>query len=93
MNTATSTTPSEELFRSLQRTPVIAIPSLVLLIGLSFALATSWYFALSGSLPLWVATIINGVLGYGMFTLAHDGTHRTLSRIPWVNELMGQIGL
>lgn len=73
MNTAAAVTPSEELFRSMLRAPRVSIPALALLLGLLTALGLSWYFALAGSLPLWAACIINGVIGYGMFTIAHDG--------------------
>ena len=93
MNTAVSIAPSEELFRSMLRAPRVSIPALALLIGLLAALGMSWFFALAGVLPLWAACIINGVVGYGMFTIAHDGTHRALSNVSWLNECLGQIGL
>jgi len=93
MNKKATLSPSEELFRSMLRAPTIAIPAVALLIGLLTALGFSWYWALEGSLPMWAACLINGVLAYGMFTLAHDGIHRALSTTSWVNEVLGQIGL
>ena len=93
MNVAASISPDDTAFRAMLRAPTIAIPTLLMLFGLLTALGLSWYWALEGSLPMWAACIINGVLGYGMFTLAHDGTHRAISNIPWVNETIGQIGL
>jgi len=56
-------------------------------------IVATWYFALAGILPMWAGCAINGVLAYGMFSIAHDGTHRAISRVSWLNEFVGGIGL
>ena len=85
--------PSDVLLKQIQRTPKFAMPTILLGTALMAGTFATWYFALQGILPLWVGCLINGVLAYGMFSVAHDGSHRAISCIPWVNELIGGIGL
>ena len=86
-------TASDALFKQFQRAPLIAMPTLVLCIVLMLGIVGTWYYALAGILPMWAGCVINGVLAYGMFSIAHDGTHRAISRVSWVNEFVGGIGL
>ena len=90
---AENQSPSEALFSQILTSPKIAVPTLLLGIGLISGMTASWYYALQGVLPMWAGCVINGVLAYGMFSLAHEGLHRAISSISWVNELVGGIGL
>ena len=87
------TTASDALLKETLRSPKIAMPTVLLGIGLLAATAITWYYALLGILPIGVGCVINGVLAYGLFSVAHDGTHRAISSTSWVNELAGGIGL
>jgi len=84
---------SDELLKQILRSPALAMPTILLCAALMAGIFSTWYYALQDLLPLWVGCIINGVLAYGMFSIAHDGTHRTISSNAWVNETVGGIGL
>jgi len=84
---------SDALFKRILLAPTLAMPTLLLAIGLMLGILATWYYALQGVLPMWAGCLINGVLAYGMFSIAHDGTHRAISSISWVNELVGGVGL
>ena len=84
---------SEALFKQIMSAPKIAIPTVLLGLGLMAGIVATWYYTLQGALPMWAGCLINGVLAYGMFSVAHEGTHRAISHTSWVNELIGGIGL
>ena len=87
------TTASDEYFESLRRAPTLAVPTVLLFIGVMGGLGTVWYYALSDVLPMWQGAIINGLLTYGLFSVIHDASHHSLSSIKPVNETIGAIGL
>ena len=74
--------PSDVLLKQIQRTPKFAMPTILLGTALMAGTVATWYFALQGILPLWVGCLINGVLAYGMFSVAHDGSHRATPAFP-----------
>ena len=84
---------SEALLKQMVKSPKIAMPTLMLGIGLLVGMGTTWYYALQGALPMWTGCLINGFFAYGMFSVAHDGLHRAISGNSFVNELVGGIGL
>ena len=84
---------SEALLKQMVKSPKIAMPTLMLGIGLLVGMGTTWYYALQGALPMWTGCLINGFFAYGMFSVAHDGLHRAISSNSFVNELVGGIGL
>ena len=84
---------SDALFKQMLQSPTLAMPTVLLCFGLLAGIGATWHFALAGALPMWAGCVINGFLAYGMFSIAHDGLHRAISSVPWVNEPMGAIGL
>lgn len=87
------TSASDAYFESLRQAPTLAIPTVLLFIGVMAGLGLVWYYALEGSLPMWQGAIINGLLTYGLFSVIHDSSHHSLSRIKPINETLGAIGL
>jgi len=83
----------DALFKQMLQAPTFAMPTILMSVGLLAAIVATWYFALQGVLPIWAGCLINGVLGYGMFSVAHDALHRATSTVSWFNELSGSIGL
>jgi fatty acid desaturase len=70
--------------------PVIALPTLGLLIaGLALWTASTVLY-LAGSLPWEPVIVVNAVASYMLFTVAHDAGHHSASRVPWLNDLMGR---
>lgn len=93
MTTQQAKHPSRELFKSYKNSPSLAGPTTVLLVLVVGSLIASWYHALAGSMPLWLACIANGVLTYLLFSVVHDASHRAISSNKWINEGMGTVGL
>ena len=69
--------------------PRIAVPTLLLLLGVYAGLAGSVYLALVGQVPLWLAAVVNGLILYGTYTVVHEGVHDNIvarkSAFRWVN--------
>ncbi|MFT4727797.1 MAG: beta-carotene hydroxylase [Granulosicoccus sp.] len=83
----------EQYFRELKQTPAMSWPALgLLLLGLSVIGGAS-SMALSGTSPMWVATIANGIGLYFLFSIMHESLHRSLSRNKNVNEILGRFSL
>lgn len=83
------TTIRQEIEVAKRYTPIVAVPTLMLLVGVysGFALATG--LALGGYIPLWSAAIINCVILYGTYTVVHEGVHDNIvsrkSAFSWIN--------
>ena len=83
----------EQYFRALIRAPALALPTLGLF-ALSLALiALGCTMTLTGKWPLWAATLVNGFAMYTLFSVAHDGSHRAISKNSLVNESIGRIAI
>ena len=46
-----------------------------------------------GYLPLWIACIINSVIGFFAFTPVHEGIHRAISKNERLNDFICQLGV
>ena len=70
-------------------TPVVAVPTLILLAGVYTGLALSTYLAISHYLPLWASALINTLILYATYTVVHEGVHNNIvdrkSPFSWVN--------
>lgn len=86
-------TSSEEYFEKLREPPLLAVPTAVLFVLCISAIVGVWYLALSSEIPMWAGALANGLITYWLFSVIHDAAHRSLSRINWLNETMGGIGL
>jgi fatty acid desaturase len=72
---------------------VLALPAAgVFLAGLG-VFAGSTALALAGVWPLVVSIVPNAIASYLLFTVAHDASHRSLSRHEAVNVWLGRISL
>lgn len=80
-------------FNTLIKPPLIAWPTVLLFAVCMGALATGDYLAISGALPYWAVTLINGVVTYFLFSVVHDSSHGAISRIKWLNEALGHISI
>ncbi|MEM6929217.1 MAG: fatty acid desaturase [Myxococcota bacterium] len=75
----------------IERIPLLPPVHLALTVGVwaTFVGASGAY--LTGWLPLPVAMLLNAVAVYVSFTPLHDATHRSVSRDPLVNDLLGTV--
>ena len=85
--------PSEEAFQSCLKPPVLAIPTTLMFIAIIPSIVFTWIYAMDGTIAMWQGAIINGLLTYGLFSVIHDASHRSLSQNSLINEGIGGIGL
>lgn len=83
----------DEYFEQLRQPPMLAVPTFLLFVASMASIGSVWYLALTGEISLWVGAIANGLITYLLFSVIHDASHMSLSRIKWVNETIGAIGL
>ena len=93
MQTSAFPISSNQYFERLREAPVLALPTAALFVVSLGGIGTTWYLALNDLIPLWVGAIANGLLTYLLFSVIHDASHKSLSRIRWLNESIGAIGL
>jgi ring-1,2-phenylacetyl-CoA epoxidase subunit PaaE len=74
-----------------QPVPVVAMPTLLLLIGGLGLWTGSTLLYLSDDLAWWATVGLNAVAGYLLFTVAHDAGHHSASNVKWLNDLMGRL--
>ncbi|SEQ13718.1 Fatty acid desaturase [Solimonas aquatica] len=77
----------------LTRAPAYAWPTLMLWAFVMISLSTSYVLGFAGLMPLWLGAVINSLLGYIGFTLAHDCIHRAMCRDTKLNDRLGQMAL
>ena len=71
--------------------PTVSWPIVGLLIaGLSLYLGSSGLY-LANAWPWWATVLTNAVAGYLLFTVAHDAGHHSVSRVKWLNDLIGRL--
>ncbi|MCK5769947.1 fatty acid desaturase [Algiphilus sp.] len=75
----------------LSRVRGVAVPTLMLAVAVVVGTVTVDALALTGALPLWGGALLNSLLGYFAFSVAHDAIHRAVSDRPAINDAIGQI--
>jgi len=83
----------DKYFRSLLTAPKIAWPTIGLLVFAIAIMVSASVLAIGDQIPLWVAALANGFAMYNLFSVAHDGTHRSLSSNKALNEILGRIAI
>lgn len=71
--------------------PLVAVPTLMLLIGGMAMWITSTELYLADTLAWWATIPLNAIAGYLLFTVAHDAGHHSASNVKWLNDLMGRL--
>lgn len=74
--------------QALRKKPLVAWPTVLLLLATQVTLVLVWYGVLTGQLALWQGCLIAIVAYYGKFTPAHDSMHRAVSSKGWINDLV-----
>lgn len=86
--TATTLSTAEEMaaIKDLQTKPVVAWPTVILLLCSVPPILYLDYLGMTQQMNVYIAALIASVFGYLSFSSIHDGIHRSVSSIPWVNE-------
>lgn len=77
------------LIKKLQTKPAIAWPSVILLFCTIPPILYLGYLAITQQMNPFIAGALASVLGYFGFSPIHDGIHRSVSNISWINEAVG----
>lgn len=93
MSQASPLPSADQYFKSFLLPPKVAWPTVCLLLASLAIIGATSVQVLAGAWPHWVALPVNGFAIYLLFSVAHDGSHRSISRYPWLNELVGRIGI
>ena len=71
--------------------PQVAWPTVLLCVAVLASWGSVAAVAVAGLVPLWLAAPLMAVLAYGSFTPMHDSAHRSVSRVRWLNAIMGRL--
>ena len=82
---------SEPRFQRLIDLPVVAPAELLVLVGSYAAFGLATWAGIAGVIPYLAALLINATALYAVFTPLHDAVHRTVSRNPVLNDLIGNL--
>ncbi len=73
--------------------PDIAWPTIVLTLALLLGYGVSVWLAASGRIPVWLATALDTLIIYAIYTPLHDASHSAVvprnKRLRWVNTAIG----
>lgn len=76
----------------LYRTPALAWPSVALFLLALLAWSLGFALAASGRLPAPLAILHQAFWAYALFTVLHEGAHRSLARgRPWLNDALANL--
>lgn len=90
---ALRTPDSAERIRQITRTPSVAWPTIWMMLVCLSVFFTTIALAVIGSIPLWLGALINGLVGYLIFSVIHDSIHRSVSSNRKLNDALGQFSL
>lgn len=81
----------EETFRRLKERPVVAWPTVWVLLACWTVILASWRLVLDGVIPLWAGCAANCIAYYYLFAPMHDGLHRAIARNTRLNDALTHI--
>jgi len=93
IQTALRTEDNAAQIREITRTPLIAWQTLTMMVVCLSVFFTSVVLAVTGKISLPAGALINGFIGYLIFSVVHDAIHRSISSNQRLNDVLGQIGL
>jgi fatty acid desaturase/ferredoxin len=71
--------------------PLLALPTVAVFGGVLATFAVSTVLAIDHDVPRAVTIAVDAVVSFVMFTVSHDASHFSISRIRWVNSLLGRL--
>jgi beta-carotene hydroxylase len=80
-------------FRRLTTTPALAWPTVLMWAALTVTFVGVYALCGTGVWPLWLGTLLNTIVGYVGFSVAHDAIHRSISTNTRLNDWIGQLGV
>lgn len=80
-------------FRQLVTAPPLAWPTVALFVACLSGLAGVSALVLQQLMPMWLGTLVNGVIVYFLFSSAHDAAHGAVSQHRMLNNAIGSVSL
>lgn len=90
---ALKTPENADRIREIIRTPLVAWPTVAMMMVCLTVFFSTVGLALSGVIPLWLGALVNGLIGYLIFSVLHDAIHRSVSSNRRLNDTLGQLSL
>lgn len=79
--------------RELTQTPFLAWQTAMMMVVCLGVFFTTVVLAVLDRIPLWAGALINGLIGYLIFSVVHDAIHRCISSNQKLNDALGQFSL
>lgn len=79
--------------KKLTSPPRLSLPTVAMCAILVVVYVLIYTFGFAGVLPLWIGMLVNALVGYLAFSVAHDSIHRSISSNAKVNDFIGQLGV
>ena len=83
----------QKRIQELVAAPLIAWPTVVIFCSCLCLIAAISHLAINEELSLSFATLLNGVTIYFLFSAVHDSAHFAISRVSWLNNIFGHVGM
>jgi phenylacetate-CoA oxygenase/reductase PaaK subunit len=74
-----------------ERVPALALPTVALFLGSLAVWCVATWAAIGGHAPVWVTIPVHAAVSFLMFTVLHDASHYSISRVRWVNGAFGRL--
>ena len=84
---------NEEEFKYLRTRPSLAWPTVLLEMCSLIAIIWSWHGVLTEQTSIWFACLVNCIAYYYLFTPAHDGLHRAISKYDNINDFFAYLAI
>lgn len=84
---------ADKAFKKLMTKPDYAWPTIAIFVVFLTGFTTATIMALQGSLPIYIAVIINTVCCYISYTVLHEASHRLATKNTFLNDWMGRISM
>jgi fatty acid desaturase len=74
-----------------ERVPALALPTVGIFSGALGVFVVSAILAVGHDVPRAVTIVVDAVVCFVMFTVSHDASHYSISRVRWVNSVFGRL--
>jgi ring-1,2-phenylacetyl-CoA epoxidase subunit PaaE len=76
-----------------KQVPTLALPTLAIFAGSLAVFVASTILAIGHDVPRVVTIVVDTAVCFVMFTVVHDASHYSISRVRWVNSLIGRLAM
>jgi ring-1,2-phenylacetyl-CoA epoxidase subunit PaaE len=74
-----------------ERVPALALPTVGVFLAALGAFVAMTVLAIDHDVPRSVTIVVDAAVCFVMFTISHDASHYSISRVRWINSLFGRL--